>query len=165
MSWFLRKAIGLAKVTLKLTHKDGSIETLSQGTGVPMSVAETITLDWTERDKKLPIFGAVKTRNRTQSLGADVKALEPSIYGADAEAKETEEDLAWLLADWIRKEDGGLDIIESQVVSTDAGWVSHQVWGFEVLEGKREQVRKVVLWKGNQKTRAHLVYQYLGPNK
>jgi hypothetical protein len=165
MSWFLRKAIGLAKVTLKLTHGTDSIETLSQGTGVPMSVAETIVLDWTEREKKLPIFGAVKARNRAQTLGPDITALEASSYGADAEAKESEEDLKWLLADWIRKEDEGLEIIESQVVSTEAGWVSHQVWGFEVLDGKREHVRKVVLWKGAQKTRAHLVYQYLGPNK
>jgi hypothetical protein len=152
-------------VTLKLTHTSNTntIETLSQGSGVPMSVAETINLDWTEREKKLPIFGGVKTLNRSLSLPSSATALEASAYGAEAAAKETPEDLAWLLADFIRGEDGGLDVIESQVLSTEAGWVSHQVWGFEVLEGKREHVRKVVLWKGAQKTRAHLVYQYLGP--
>jgi hypothetical protein len=130
-----------------------------------MSVAETINLDWTERDKKLPIFGAVKTRNREVTVQSSTTSLEASSYGADAAAVENAEDLSWLLADWIRGEDGGLEIIESQVLSTDAGWVSHQVWGFEIIDGKKEHVRKVVLWKGAQKTRAHLIYQYLGPLK
>lgn len=59
-------------------------------------------------------------------------------------------------------DDGGQ--VQSWAVNQDAaqGWTAEQVWGFEVLEGKRYYTRRVVVRKGQDVQRVRLVYDYKG---
>lgn len=169
MSWFLRKAIGVAVVTLSVKHTDPTISAESKGTGVPMTVTEDMTLDWTIRDKKLPIFGAVRSRCKrdTYPLAAGTEVATIAACDLDdADCAADADDLAWLGEGWLPDE--GADaatrtLIEVQTRGTDAPWVSHQAWGFQLVEGQRTHVRKILVWKGQEKARAFTLYEYKGP--
>jgi len=162
MSWFLRKAVNYAKVTSKMSHKNNAIETFTKGTGVPVTLSETINFDWTERDKSIGVFGNVRTRNRPITLEQDATKMEPSTF-RDGTDTLTDEDFEWLMADWIRDADGKLSLLDSQVMSLDGKWKSHQVWGFAIVDGKREQARKILVWTPTQKAKAFTIYEWLGP--
>lgn len=58
--------------------------------------------------------------------------------------------------------EGEGQVIHSWAESVGGGWVANQVWGFEVVEGKRYYVRHVVVRKGKEVKRARLVYDFVG---
>lgn len=123
MPWILRKAIGLATVTLHIkqhtTESDGKVHIdIDQFvTGGINAGPENRTLDWVEHGKKDNIFGDVKGKNRF------VRTLE---------LKEGEgvEDSKWLSEGW----DDGKDGLRVQGYSWNekAGWTANQVilWNF-----------------------------------
>lgn len=60
----------------------------------------------------------------------------------------------------MRNDDGLL--IQSYVESRDKdpNWTADQIWGFEIVEGKRRYVRHVYAKKGKEEHRVKLVYDW-----
>jgi len=59
------------------------------------------------------------------------------------------------------------ELVQSYVKNQDSGygWTAEQLWGFEVVNGKRYYTRRVVVKnaKGDKSERVRLVYDYQGP--
>ena len=53
--------------------------------------------------------------------------------------------------------------MQSYVESKTDKWTANQVWGFEVIDGKRRHVRHVVVRKEEDWKQARLVYDWMGP--
>ena len=111
-------------------------------TGGITGTTEKRTLDWTWREHSDGIFGNLNGRSRWCKLS------------------EVDDD-EWLKTGWIPppKED---EFVQSYVESKDNGWTADQVWGFEMLDGKRYYARHVVVRKGDDWKQARLVYDYQG---
>lgn len=128
-------------------------------------------MNWSERDHEDRIFGKVKGRSRMfdglaefdmQGPGgegeADEKFLQAEVSRDGSTPEREDGQTAWLdeskgrhVQSWVRNVD------ETAV----GGWTAEQVWGFEVLDGKRYYTRRVVVRKGEERVeRARLVYDY-----
>ena len=53
--------------------------------------------------------------------------------------------------------------VQSYVESATNNWTANQIWGFEVIDGKRRHVRHVVVRKADDWKQARLVYDWVGP--
>ncbi len=53
--------------------------------------------------------------------------------------------------------------VHSYVESQANNWTANQIWGFEVIDGKRRHVRHVVVRKEDDWKQARLVYDWMGP--
>ena len=69
------------------------------------------------------------------------------------------DDDEWMVQGW---EEPGGDFVQSYVESKDAGWTADQVWGFEVVDGKRYHTRHVNVRKGDDWKMVRLVYDWQG---
>ena len=54
------------------------------------------------------------------------------------------------------------EFVQAYVESKDNGWTADQVWGFEMVDGKRYYVRHVCVRKGSDWKMARLVYDWQG---
>ncbi|KAF8525171.1 hypothetical protein BU17DRAFT_62876 [Hysterangium stoloniferum] len=149
VSWFVRKAIGFATITLHVKqYKDeGGVEhidikqTLTGGIG---GTEENRTLDWTERSYSDRIFGDVVSKSRRISLD-----------------EVTDE---FLKTGWIPEavEPG---VIHSYVVSDTSksglSWTAEQIWGFELIGEEKRYVRHVHFTSGDTIIKAKLIYDYI----
>lgn len=147
MSWFLRKAISYATVTLTIhEYIDDTAEKYTHfdihqvATGGVGGTTERRILDYTFRDHKDKIFGNVKGKSRWIKL-KDVDDDEFLKTGFD---------------------DMEGDHVQAWAESIDNGWTANQTWGFEEVDGKRHYVRHVVVRKGDDWKLARLVYDYKG---
>ncbi|EOD51883.1 putative lccl domain-containing protein [Neofusicoccum parvum UCRNP2] len=154
VSWFLRKTIGLATVTLNHKHyKDADgvehIDIDQVITPGLQGTRELRTINWTWRDHKDIVFGAVKGRTRKTRL-ADV---------AD------DEDGRWMKEGWDEATLEKGECIETYVESQDKGWTANQFWGFETVDGERRYVRHVVVKdkSGKKVLRLKIIYDWAGP--
>ncbi|CAF9910583.1 hypothetical protein IMSHALPRED_009244 [Imshaugia aleurites] len=150
VSWFLRKAISYATITLTITQyvdetadKRTHIDIAQVATGGVGRTNENRTLDYAWREHEDKIFGKVKGRSRWIKL------------------KDVDDD------DFLKT---GYDDMEGEHVQALAesignGWTADQVWGFEEVEGKRHYVRHTVVRKGDDWKQARLVYDYKGPRE
>ncbi|KIV88450.1 hypothetical protein PV10_08133 [Exophiala mesophila] len=163
LSWFTRKAIGLATVvlTVKEYTKDSviHIDITSVASGLS-TTQENRTLDWQERDHSDRIFGNIKGRSRMWTTGG----FEP-VLQMPAEV------MAFMLGNKLK--DGQTDSrfleddhLHSFVQNVDEGyrWAAEQNWGFEEIDGKRYHTRRVMVQnqKGDKHELARLVYDYTG---
>ncbi|KAI4123000.1 MAG: hypothetical protein LQ338_005508 [Usnochroma carphineum] len=142
VSWFMRRAIALATITLTVseyTDDDGHTHIdISQVATGGITSTEDRTLDWEFRDHTDRIFGDVKGKSRWVRLG-DVDDDDFLKTGYD---------------------DMKGEHVQSYVESKGGGWTADQVWGFEMIDGKRYHVRHVVVRKGDDWKLARLVYDY-----
>ena len=69
------------------------------------------------------------------------------------------QDNEWLKKGWLEPEG---EFVQSYVESVGGGWTADQVWGFEMVDGKRYHVRHVVVRKGEDWKEARLVYDWQG---
>ncbi|KAI4173063.1 MAG: hypothetical protein LQ343_003173 [Gyalolechia ehrenbergii] len=115
VSWFMRRAIALASVTLtvKQYEKDGvtHIDCTQVATGGITSI-ENRTLDWELREDTDKVFGEVKGKSRWVKL------------------KDVDDD------DYLKT---GYDDLEGEHVQAwtegkKGGWTANQVWGFEIIQ-------------------------------
>ncbi|KAL9102755.1 MAG: hypothetical protein Q9163_002117 [Psora crenata] len=139
ISWIIRQAIHLATVTLTITEytSDDSlthIDIAQVATGGISGTTEKRTLDWKWRDHTDSIFGELRGRSRWCKLS------------------EVEDD-AWLKTGWIDPEG---DFVQSYVESKTNSWTADQVWGFQMINGKRYYTRHVVVRKGDDWKQARL---------
>ncbi|KZF25955.1 hypothetical protein L228DRAFT_242344 [Xylona heveae TC161] len=145
IGWFLRTAIGLATITLhakQYVTEDGvtHIDIDQTATGGIKGTSENRELDWQFRKHSDYIFGAVQGRSRFIKL-EDVE----DEFLKSGWLDEIKQDVA----------------IQNYVESLDAGWIANQIWGFELIEGRRHYVRHVVVTKGDKREQARLVYDYV----
>ena len=42
----------------------------------------------------------------------------------------------------------------------ESGWTAEQIWGFQMVEGARKHVRRIVSKKGKEEHKVRLVYDY-----
>ena len=63
----------------------------------------------------------------------------------------------FLSSGWV---DEGPQQIQAYVESVGDGWTANQVWGFELREGNRRFVRRVVVKKDQQVEKVRLVYDF-----
>lgn len=160
VSWFIRKAIGLATVTQHLKQyfdeKDPSITHIDFTqtiTGGIKGTTELRTLDYQWRPHSDYLFGDLKGRSRWIKL---------------ADLDEADEDQKFLRQDWLPESAEG-EMVESYVENDDKGWTGHQVWGFQEIEvaeeKERRHVRNVVVRKGDDVQRIKLVFDWAGKDE
>ncbi|KAF1992048.1 hypothetical protein K402DRAFT_345665 [Aulographum hederae CBS 113979] len=155
ISWLLRKAIGLATITLHITTytdpADSSfhIDIVQPGVGNLGGTTEKRVLDSSEREHTDHIFGHVKGRSSWVTL--------------EEVGMEDKEDEAWLKEGWLepKEEDEG-KFVKSYVESVGNGWTATQIWGFAMIGEERRYVRRAVVRKGPKVERVRLVYDYKG---
>ncbi|KAI9792529.1 MAG: hypothetical protein M1816_002049 [Peltula sp. TS41687] len=162
VSWFLRRAISLATITLHTRQYDDPapphsthIDIEQTATGGIKGTTELRTLDGQIRDHTDYVFGTVQGRSRWVGLGEVEDAW---LRGAGA-GDTGKPPGTWLMGDGDTK-DGRL--VSVWVKSEPKGWVAEQVWGFQNIEGKRCHVRLVVVTKGEERKELRLVYDFLG---
>ncbi|KAI9734364.1 MAG: hypothetical protein M1834_002470 [Cirrosporium novae-zelandiae] len=169
VSWLLRKALGVATITLHISEykappgqgrsggddegKDVVHIDIDQ-TASPGNIkgtSELRTINWVPGESESYIFGHVRGRARfltTKEIGSD----EPG------EALD-ENEVEFLKSDWDSEE-----VMESWVKNLDAngGWTAEQIWGFADVKGERRHVRKVIIKKGKDIQRGTLIYDWVG---
>ena len=107
------------------------------------------TLDWQRRAHRDAVFGDVEGRSRFVALD--------TLRG---EKEEEWAELEWLCEGWEAAEGDGY--VQSWVQNKGAGWTANQIWGFQMVEGKRYHCRKVVVKKEDRIEKGMLVYDYGG---
>ncbi|KAK2865417.1 hypothetical protein FQN49_003595 [Arthroderma sp. PD_2] len=179
ISWFTRKAIGLATITLH-------VKQYTENEVVHIDIAQTLTggisgttekreLGWNTKEHTDHIFGSVKGQTRFIGSKKDGSKTVPAIEIQTKVGKE-EEDAAVakffngdVLADgsasdgWaVDESEGDEPFLQSWVQSVDNGWTAEQVWGFEVINGARYYTRRIVVAKNGVCSKVRLVYPYIG---
>lgn len=63
---------------------------------------------------------------------------------------------------WIDGEAGGPagEAHVQSVLVSEKGWTENQIWGFEIVGGKRHYTRRIVVKKGDKEEKVRLVYDY-----
>ncbi|MCJ1468440.1 hypothetical protein MMC07_007069 [Pseudocyphellaria aurata] len=144
ISWWLRKAIAIATITLSVKQYDDDEGVthidIEQTTTGGIKTTELRTLDWNVRFHEDRVFGKVDSQTRWVKL------------------KDVDDD-EFLKTGW---DDLEGEHVESYVKSQNNGWTAHQIWGFENLHEKRYHVRHVVVRNGDDWKQARLVYDYHG---
>ncbi|MCJ1373075.1 hypothetical protein MMC20_004302 [Loxospora ochrophaea] len=145
VSWFIRKAVGLATITLQINQYTGDssvtqIDIDQILTGGLKGTTEKRALNWEWRDHKDGIFGEVKGKSRWVKL---------------AELEEEFLREGWLV------EGESEEFIQSYVESVGNGWTADQVWGFAEIQGKRYYTRRLVVKKGDETIKAVMAYDFL----
>lgn len=164
ISWFKRKAISFATVTLHVKQYTPPSSSSTEPTHIDIS--QTVTggmegtkeervLDWSERGHTDHLFGKLKGQSRwvstsgiTTSAGDGTKTDPPSVTAQAYVAREEEN--SYLSEGWEEGEaetggPGGERHIESFVANEEVRWTARQIWGFAVVDGKRYYVRRVVV--------------------
>jgi hypothetical protein len=129
-----------------------------------ISQQENRTLDMKVRDHQDRIFGNIKGQSRMSSAAT----FEMIGEGDDSDAAFLQ---AKTLKDgktpttWADKDDEAH--VQSYVRNVDQGyqWTAEQIWGFEMIDGKRYHTRRVVVKSpaGERVEHLRLVYDYTGP--
>ncbi|KAE8383565.1 hypothetical protein BDV26DRAFT_251225 [Aspergillus bertholletiae] len=184
MGWMKRKALNIASITLSIhqyaDEKDPKVlhvnidQTVTGG--IPGTTEHRIT-DWEGRVHEDHVFGKVKGYSRLirGSKGEDGK-FRPNVEIATktddevvkkflkgeilADGKDTE---GFVADENVGEEYGegeGL-FLQSFVENLDSGWTAEQIWGFEVIDGKRYYTRRIVVAKGEKYEKARFVYTFL----
>jgi len=149
ISWFVRKTISMATVTLNIKHykDDGGVEhiditqTLSGGI---RGTSERRTLDAEERPHSDKIFG--------------------NCVGWSKRVKPEDIEEPWLADGW-EKDMIKEGLVESFVANKENDWTAHQTWGFEIINGDKRYVRHLYFKcpKRGNVIKNKLIYDYVGP--
>jgi len=148
LSWFTRRAISLATITLYVRHykDDSNVEHIDIDqtlTGIP-GTTENRILDWTFRENEDYLFGAVLGRSRRVQLD--------------------EIDNEFLRKGWLPDtvEHGAINsYVKSDTPKSNTTWIAEQIWGFEEINGERRYVRHVdFIGPNNEHIQARLVYDF-----
>lgn len=145
VNWLTRKVlnIGTITMTIKQVVNDQGVTLLTidskSGAGLPGSTENRILNNET-RSKKHPIFGNVAGRTRWAELN-DL----PS---------------PWLAEGW---ETGTTRLVLMTTEHVDIEAVTYQAGGIALVDNERRYVRHVEVQKGEEKLKARIVYDYLGP--
>ncbi|KAJ5679570.1 hypothetical protein N7462_007814 [Penicillium macrosclerotiorum] len=186
MSWFLRKALPYATVTLHVNEYADSEDSTVYHIDVDQVITggingskEARKLDWQERDHVDNIFGTLHGKSRffRGAKGDDGKVrpaldIQSNVGVADSDARikkflRGEVSIDGSASEGFLIDDEGAEFgegeglfVQSFVVNDNNGWTAEQVWGFEIIEGERRHTRRVAVIKGTQVELARLVYVF-----
>ncbi|KAJ5905367.1 uncharacterized protein N7473_002283 [Penicillium subrubescens] len=189
MSWFLRKALPYATVTLHVSEYADSTNPQVYHIDVDQVITGGITgskearqLDWQEREHVDNIFGTLRGKSRfLRGSKADDGKVRPAVDfqtkvgDAEKDAKVQRFLRGEVLLDGAATEGFVVDEegaefgegeglwMQSFVVNEQKGWTAEQIWGFEVVDGQRRHTRRVAVTKGSQVELSRLVYKFEGP--
>ncbi|KAI1376279.1 hypothetical protein F4677DRAFT_419452 [Hypoxylon crocopeplum] len=175
VSWFVRKAIGAATVTLDVKQYKGAPAPPSESTDLVTRIdiqqiatagvkgtAENRCLDYVFREHSDWLFGRVRGRSRfitAEELAAfaapDGPARKDEIIEDDFVARD------WLEDDAEKTGPDGQTHVLNHVESLDADWTAVQVWGFQDVGGERRYVRNIVVAKGEKFVSFKMVYDWI----
>lgn len=148
MPWLMRRLAGLISVTVSIkTWTDpqtGDTRFLLQHTpplGLP-GMSEERALNFEPDEVAVPNLGKLRVRTR---------------WGTVKELDQLDRYLAQGL------ETGPHSMIHMKTEHLDVDAVTHQVFGYEEIDGVRFHVRRIVVWKGDKVAKLRLVYNYIGP--
>ncbi|KAI9679982.1 MAG: hypothetical protein M1817_004997 [Caeruleum heppii] len=173
IGWFLRKAIGLATVTLHIKqYKAPASESSPPITSTSTSSTNTSTPTSTEMITHIDITqtatGGIQGTTELRTLDDQLREHTDHIFGKlrgrsrfVTVTKEVQD--PFLKEGWLEEtatKEGGA--VRAWSESVDSDWTAEQVWGFEEVEGKRRYVRHVVVTnKQGERKVARLVYDFL----
>lgn len=157
INWLVRKVVSMATVTMHVVESsddDGitHIHTEQTATGGIKGETEVGKLDWSAVPNISGIFGETSNRSRWTGVGSSAE----SGGGGSLHP--------WLTEGWLKEDTSGdgNEHIQNWAVSEKKGWTAEEIWGFAMLDGKRYQVRKFLVKKGEQEARARMVYDWKG---
>jgi len=148
VSWWRRRAIALATVTLYVRHykDDSNIEHIDIDqtlTGIP-GTSELRILDWTLREHEDYLFG--------------------QVVGKSRRVKVDEIENEFLRDGWLPDtvESGAINsYVKSDTPKSNTTWIAEQTWGFEKIDDERHYVRHVdFIGPGDEHIQARLVYDF-----
>ena len=151
ISYLIRKAIGLATVTLTINEYDAPPKPPNTSTDVYThididqsasglsSTQENRCLDNEYREHSDWLFGKVRGQSRFVSLD------------------ELEDE--HLKKGWLAEGDGKA-FVYSHVESEENGWTATQVWGFKTVNGERRHCRNLLVKKGDKRVELCFVYDW-----
>ncbi|KAI9821445.1 MAG: hypothetical protein M1826_000681 [Phylliscum demangeonii] len=153
ISWFMRKAIGLATITLHINHYADPtpphavhIDIVQTATGGLKGTTELRVLDWQTRTHDDYIFGPGESRSRWVDVD-------------DADEVPDE----FLRVGWLKDRRGPEGrLIQSWIKSSQRDWLAVQIWGFEEINGQPYHVRHVVVTTATERKAVRLVYDWIG---
>ncbi|KAG6832286.1 hypothetical protein H0H92_003519 [Tricholoma furcatifolium] len=153
VSWFKRKAISLATVTLKIKHyKDSEgvehVDIDQTLTGGFPGTTEKRTLTWTERKHEDHLFGPVIGKTRRTK----VDALEDDFLKRDWSDDTLEHGVIQ-------------SYVESDTEKSAISWIADQTWGIELIgEAKERRYTRHVKFTGpkGEAIECRLIYDYHG---
>jgi len=190
INWVVRKAIGMTEVTVKMRQFEGPSPStgdtihqiaISQAANVNLGgTTEHRYLDWQEYPQEDHIFGKTIVQSRfigstTNQTGRPVPCVQTRTEINDPNIEKflrAEIDEACMPYDGFLVEkaqateplEGGKDGLWMEVVirSQEPKWIAEQVWGFEIIDGQRRYVRRLVMsdTKGNHRM-GRLVYTFV----
>ncbi|PYI03462.1 hypothetical protein BO78DRAFT_322616 [Aspergillus sclerotiicarbonarius CBS 121057] len=183
INWILRQAVRHVAITFTFTEyasiaADGSqlalhLDVVHTATGGFKGTTEKRTLDWNPHVHHDYVFGTLSVRSRLiggvedgngcvrPALELDTLNLNERVYdflrGGISVKGEPEE--RFLVEDSLQ-EYAWLHTVSR---SEEMGWTMEQVWGFEMIQGRRYHTRRVVvLSKSGDYALARLVYKLQG---
>jgi len=149
LSWFTRRTIGLATLTLYVNHyKDDSgvehIDIDQALTGGIPGTTENRTLDWTSREHEDYLFGP--------------------CLGKSTRLRLEEIDNKYLREGWLpdTEEHGAINsYVKSDTPKSNTTWSVEQVWGFEEISGERRYARHLdFTGPEGERIQARVVYDF-----
>ncbi|KAJ5732511.1 hypothetical protein N7493_003992 [Penicillium malachiteum] len=186
MSWFLRKGLSYATVTLHIHQYTDAEKPLVYHidvdqviTGGIKGTSERRVLDFTEREHTDDIFGTVRglskmvrgAKNENGKLAPAVE-LQSKVGVPELDEKLQKFLRGEILVDGSESEGFLLDdegdefgegeglFVYSWVVNEKSQWTAEQTWGFETIKGERHYVRRAAVVKNGQLELARLVYTF-----
>ena len=160
INWLIRKVVSLATVTMRVTEfidddKTTHIRIEQTATGGIKGETEIRKLDWSVVPHVSGVFGEMSNRSRWTSIGSSAESGDGGSLHP------------WLTEGWLEEDANGdgKEHIQNWVVNERMGWTAEQIWGFAILDGKRYQVRKFLVKKGEEEAKARMVYEWKGRTK
>lgn len=155
VGYLVRKAIGLATVTIKVNEYEAPpsapnipsndivthLDTEQSASGLT-STHEKRCLDNVFREHTDWLFGALHTRSRWVSID---------------QVADDQIDHDWEIAGT-----AGHDLIMTHAESVKNGWIARQLYGFQKVDGDRRYCCQVTVSKGSESVAIRLVYDYVG---
>ncbi|PYH91465.1 hypothetical protein BO71DRAFT_359292 [Aspergillus ellipticus CBS 707.79] len=185
MGWLMRKALGIATVTLSIhEYPDPAEPTIlhididQTVTGGIKGTKERRVSDSQKREHQDHIFGHVRGESKVfrgsrrdggkvrPYLEFNTKCKDQLVFkflrgevladGAECEGFVVED-----LGEEYGKGEGLW--FQSFVENLDSGWTAEQIWGFEVINGQRYHTRRVAVVKDGSYKLARFVYTFIKP--
>jgi hypothetical protein len=151
IGFLLRKAIGLATVTLTINQYEAPPKPPNQSTEIYThldieqsasgltSTQENRCLDNEFREHTDWLFGTVRGQSRWVSLDEIEDAHLKKGWNVEGEGK---------------------TFVFSHVINEANGWTATQVWGFQTVNGERRHCRNLLVAKEGKRVELRFVYDY-----
>ncbi|PNS18009.1 hypothetical protein CAC42_3968 [Sphaceloma murrayae] len=149
VGWLVRQAARFSSVSIAIEQYDNeegnSFVEVKQTSSGGIQSTEERTMDWVWREKKDSIFGMVKGRSRF--------------------CKIDEINDEYLKTGWDQKSLEACDNLVVNSIAESIGlrgdpWIADQIWGFQIIDGVRRHVRRILFSRGAKTLQVQTVYDW-----